>query len=299
MVRKKLSPEKREELARKIRKGRRKPPEGYITSSEAEALLGNHMLYRYVDQHLIDKRVPEFSTYGFYKLEDVEKVRRSLQNIPQNGKDSVAPISTTFSRATVDDMEEVYDVAIELFPEGTTSADARKPLVAICPDGNYIVKDQGKVVSYVHLQPLKPATMKAFLKGEIRGKDITIQDIDTFEPGKSVDVLVKSIGSTRKNGEDKSAHYTQRLLLGTARELEKMGKRGVIIRKIYATSETISGIAMATDIKMRRIRTIKKPQGHSLGRYAYELDVATSDFPLLQSYKRALAEWKQSHGTQD
>lgn len=297
MVRKNSSTPRKRKVS--VKSTRRQPPKEFITSSEAEAMLGNRMLYKYVKQNLIEKYTPPLSKYGFYKLSDVEKVRKSLMDEPISEPEPEAASDITFARATPDDMEGVYNVAIELFPAGTTSANARKPLIAVCPDGNYIVRDQGQIVAYLHLQPLKPEVMKAFLKGEIRGKDIKVQHIDPFATGKSVDVLVKSIGSTRKNGEEKSAHYTQRLLLGTARELEKMGKQGIIIRKVYATSETISGITMATHARMRQLRTLERPHEGSPGRYAYELDVATSDLALLQPYKRALAEWRKNHSTQD
>ena len=67
----------------------------------------------------------------------------------------------------------------------------------------------------------------------------------------------------------------------------ELGRRGVIISKIYATSETTTGINLAMHAQMKQIGRI------SPGRYAFELDVASSDLPLLKFYKKALAEWRQ------
>lgn len=198
------------------------------------------------------------------------------------------PERLTFTRATPDDMEGVYQVASSLFDKTTSAAD-RMPLVARCSDGNYVLKnaDTGVTLAYVHLQPLKSDRLQAFLKGEIRGWQLTAEDLDLFEPGKEVDVLVKSMGATRAFGEVQSTRYMQRLLFGTARAMAELGKKGVIVHKVYATSETSTGINLAMHAHMQQIGRI------SPDRYAFELDVATSNLPLLRSYKKALAEWRQ------
>ena len=198
------------------------------------------------------------------------------------------PERLAFARATPEDMEGVYQVAASLFDKTTSAAD-RMPLVERCPDGNYVLKnaDTGVTLAYIHLQPLKSDRLQAFLRGEIRGWQLTAEDLDLFEPGKEVDVLVKSMGATRAFGEEQSTRYMQRLLFGTARAMAELGKKGVIIRKVYATSETSTGINLAMHAHMRQIGRI------SPDRYAFELDVATSTLPLLRSYKKALAEWRQ------
>lgn len=209
--------------------------------------------------------------------------KRALQEWQQQHPEQVV-----FARATPDDMEGVSEVASSLFSTTTSAAD-RKPLVARCPDGNYILKNAntGKTLAYIHLQPLKHNRLQAFLRGEIRGWQLTADDLDLFEPGKEVDILLKSMGATRAFGEKKSARYMQRLLFGTARAMAELGRRGVIISKIYATSETTTGINLAMHAQMKQIGRI------SPGRYAFELDVASSDLPLLKFYKKALAEWRQ------
>lgn len=203
------------------------------------------------------------------------------------------PEQLVFSRAKPEDMDGVYAVAEKLF-EHTTSAADRKPLVARCPDGNYILKEaqSGVTLAYLHLQPLKSERLQAFLRGEIRGWQLTADDLDCFEPGKTVDVLIKSTGATRAFGEEKSRYYMQHLLRGTVRALAELGQQGMIIRRIYATSETESGINLAMHAKMRQIGRI------SPERYAFVLDVASSDLLLLRAYQAALAEWQREHPEQ-
>lgn len=272
---------------------RRKPPEGYVTAGEAESILQNKMLYKYKDKGLIRTLESPLHRQRFYLRSDVEAIRGASEALFDRGVVVGMKNNTEFARATPDDMEGVYRVAIELFPHGTTSAEDRKPLVAQCPDGNYVVKEQGEIRAFIHMQPLKQEPLKKFMNGEIIGRDIKADDLDCFEPGKTVDVLIKSMGATKKFGETKHRHYTQRLLLGISNALAELGGRGIVIRKIYATSMTETGIALSLHAGMKTIKRLKAPnrKEQKLPRYAFELDVATSDLPLLQPYKEALATY--------
>jgi len=200
-----------------------------------------------------------------------------------------------FTQATPNDAEGIYKVAASLFGS-TTSAEARKPLIALCPQGNYIVKWKEKIVAYIHIQPLKHERMMAFMNGKIRGKDISIEDLDCFAPEKSVECLVKSVGAVKDIGSDDNTrrlnqlHFLFKLLRGTASEMAKLGDGGINIRKLYATSETVTGIEMAYSAHMDMFG---KP--FTGGRFRYVLDIQQSDIPLLRPYKRALAEWQQTH----
>jgi hypothetical protein len=277
---------------------RKTPPPGYLTSAQALEVVGP-MLYKYVKRGLLKRYPPPHGTYGYYKQSEVEKLLQeqalfyeqggleedpSQENNHKKKEQEVHQVE--FSRATPDDMEGVYAVAAQLFGH-TTSAEARKPLVALCPDGNYIVRDNGQIVAYIHIQPLKPDRMAAFMRGEIRGSQIRADDLECFVPGKSADVLIKSVGAIGKDQWPR--YYLRRLLLGAVRD---MGSKGILISKIYATSETETGIAMSIHAQMKSLGKIGKD------RYAFELDVATSELPLMQVYKRAYAEWQAIHSPQ-
>lgn len=279
---------------------RRPTPQGYLSSAQAAKILGCSvpMVYNYERSGQLEKKTPPGRKQGFFQEAQVRALAKALDNffeVPIDASIDKPDGIMTFSQATPDDMDGVYDIAAMLFAS-TTSAEARKPLVKKCPQGNYIVKRDEKIVAYIHLQPLKHDRMIAFMKGEIRGKDITIDDLDKFEAGKSIELLVKSVGATKLIGatEETRLHnqryFLMRLLRGTARELKKLGDIGVDINKIYATSETLTGIRMAYDAKME---FFGRPLGES--RFRYVLDIQKSDLALLQPYKRALAEWKANH----
>lgn len=277
---------------------RRPPPEGFITAGEALKVLGP-MLYKYVAKGALNRYGPETLKHKYYKRSEVEAIKASEGAFFERGE--VIPINekntTTFARATPEDMDGVYAVAASVFSPNTTSAAQRAACVAKCLDGNYVVKEYGEVVAFIHVQPLYPDRLQAFIQGSLRGWEITADDIDCFIPDKPTDVLLKSMAATRKYGMSKSLYYTQRLLLGTSHELAKLGSQGIILRKVYATSETTTGIALSIHAQMKMVKRLKvgDPEKNEPPRYAFELDVATSNIPLLREYRQALQIWKEQH----
>ncbi len=280
---------------------RKQPPEGYLTSSQAAKILkcSVGMVYNYERSGQLHKETPPGRKQGFFKRSEVEVLADGLESFFEAPVEKIPQQNTedlVFSQATPDDMEGVYKVAASLFGE-TTSAEARRPLVALCPQGNYVVKRHGKVVAYIHIQPLKHDRLMAFMRGEIRGKHITANDLDCFETGKRVECLIKSVGAVKTIGTTEEMRranqlrFLFKLIRGTALEMAKLGGEGVYITKIYATSETVTGIAMGFSARME---PFGKPLG--MGRFRFVLDVATSNLPLLQPYKSALAEWERQHG---
>src|SRR5260370_25191335 len=255
------------------------------------------MVYNYERAGQLHKRIPSGRKQGFFVLNEVQALAEGLSSFFESSieENRAEKDHLVFSQATPDDMEGVYKVAASLFGD-TTSAEARKPLVAQCPEGNYVVKNNGKIVAYIHIQPLKHDRLMAFMRGEIRGKQITAQDLDGFTPGESVECLIKSVGAAKniRNTEENCRHnqirYIFKLLRGTAFEMARLGEKGVNITTIYATSETVTGIAMAFSAKMEQFG---KPLG--VGRFRFVLDVEKSDLPLLHPYKQAFAKWRKEH----
>jgi len=77
------------------------------------------------------------------------------------------------------------------------------------------------------------------------------------------------------------------LLRGIMRELEVLGNRGVILTKMYATSGTPTGIAMAMHAGM-------EPFGPKLGkRLAFIMDVESSKSFLVDSYKEGFSQYSK------
>ena len=274
-------------------------PEGYITSGQAAKILNCSvgMVYNYERSGQLHKKTPPGRKQGFFIEKEVRTLAEGLSSFFESSIETTETRKDdlVFSQATPNDMEGVYKVAASLFGD-TTSAEARKPLVELCPEGNYVVKRNGQVVAYIHIQPLKHERLMAFMRGEIRGKHITASDIDCFAPNKTVECLIKSVGATKQIGttdEDRRANQLRflfKLIRGTALEMANLAKNGVIIEKLYATSETPTGIAMGFSAGMEQFG---KPLGE--GRFRFIMDVEKAELPLLHPYKQALTKWKEEH----
>lgn len=273
---------------------RKPPPPGYCTATQATKILGNKMLYRYIEKGLIHPVGPDIRKHKYYSISELEQVKAqetAFYHPPRTEKQELPGHSITFSRATPDDMEGVYAVASKLFHH-TTSADARKPLVDRCPDGNYVLKDNGVIVAYIHLQPLKHDRLMAFMRGDIRGWQISVDDLQCFPVGTPIELLIKSVGAYAEK-PSLQKYYIERLLRGTAHAIAQLGSQGVHITKLYATSETPTGIETAIRAKMTSMGPMKGSKG--MKRYAFVLDMATSDLKLVHPYQIAYAIWQSEH----
>src|SRR6266568_3401136 len=231
-------------------------------------------------------------THGFYSEEDLIRIineYRVRRNQPPTS--SLFTRNLKFRQANVEDMTGVYQVAHKLFGS-TTSASTRISLLEKCPEGNVIVTDHDIVVSFAHFYPLRDETLQSFLAGKIRGPQIGIDDIDCFESGKVVNILVKSMGSYHEH-KGTAKLYSKALFLGLNHELIRWGHKGYIINGVYATSETPSGIEAAAEFRMQSLGRIPGSKGKK--RYAYELNPFTSDLSIAQHYREALEEWAKEH----
>lgn len=234
-------------------------------------------------------------THGFYsenQLLEIINDRRRVYGLPELKNIYEEEHHIVFRQAKPEDMPAVYLVAEKLFGH-TTSAENRIPLIEKVPEGNFVVVDNDEIVSFAHVQPLKREPLQNFLSGEIRGKDIIADYLDPFAPGKIVDILIKSLGSYHDNSNIRK-RYSKALFIGMRHELVKWGEKGYIIHRIYATSETQSGIEAAVEFN-GMISLGKIPGTKGKKRFAFEIDPLTSTHPILRDYQIALKEWSIMH----
>ncbi len=81
-----------------------------------------------------------------------------------------------------------------------------------------------------------------------------------------------------------------------ANELTRWGEQGYIIDKIYATSETQSGIEMANEFSMLSLGKIRGSKGKK--RFAYVIDPIHSTNHFFKAYRAALEQWREEHSEQ-
>lgn len=278
---------------------RLKPPTGTVSRKDAvNALLREKVItsasmlekLKGIERVTIEGRV-----HGFYPEQQILNIINQRRD-----KEHLRPLTSIYDeehkivcrRATPADMAGVYAVAKKLFGN-TTDAEDRKALVRAVPEGNLVVTDRDRIVSYAHIQPLLPEPLQWFLTGKIRGKHIITDYLDPFAPGKVVNVLIKSIGTYHED-PDTSIRYSKTLFIGMRRELTQWGEKGYIINRIYATSETQSGIEAANEFCMTSLGKIRGSDRNKK-RFAYMIDPLTSTNPFFRDYQAALEVWRIEH----
>ncbi len=251
----------------------------YYSGREAQRKLGitEPALRNLVNQRKIKKIVPPGKQYGVYLREEVDiYAEKWLAFLTAN-----EPPKTTFEIGKPEDMVGVYKLAQRAIAPKTMDADLRRAWLEKAPESTYVVKHDDKVVAFFHLIPVKHNTLMNFMEGKIRGWDITAEEVETFEQGKPVECLA-IIASEPDVSETTRMHYVTVLLRGLRKQMGELGRKGYIITKIYATSETPTGIAMAIHVGM-------EAYGPKVGkRLTFVWDIEKSQSFLFDAYKEGL-----------
>jgi hypothetical protein len=192
-----------------------------------------------------------------------------------------------FRKATVKDIEEENRLAQLVFGRAA-SAMPRKLYLENNPEGDYHLYDQGKLVAYITIFPLKKETISAFMQGEIRGWQITPNAIEQLIPGKSIELLLMDMVTTPTVPPQKRKRYGQLMIANLLKILQSWGEKGIEFTKFYAIAGTPDGQRILESAKFTR------GEKSGAGRISYELDINNSDAKWLRGYKDALENWKKA-----
>ncbi len=259
---------------------RAKAPKGFYTASEVMRLLGisSSTLYDFVKAGKIERVVEPPRKDGYYPKRPIdEMVRAKHLFLIQYSTDTA-----TFMKATAQDAQGIYDVGLSLWGTmGTPTVETRLGWYQTNPDIDYVVKQEDAVAGYVSLMPLKHETIKQLLSGEKRGWEVRPDEILPYTPGMPLECFVMALGVHA--GLHKAEKYGMRLLIGSIHALGELARKGVIIERLYATSNSPDGIKVCRDLSFQEI----EPTPESTRR-CFVLDTATSNSPLLQEYHEVI-----------
>jgi hypothetical protein len=245
-----------------------------------------------VNQKKIKKYVPPGRQYAVYLKSEIDRFAEKWEAFLM----AKEPPKTVFRLGKVEDAPAERDLDVRAIGPNGMPVELRQAWLAVNSESDYEVYHDNRLVAFLWLVPIKQEIIEPFIRGEIHWRDIVPErDIDTYEPGKSVDLFVQGIASEPDVDETTRTHYMLVLLRGAAEELKKLGRRGIIIQKIYARTQTPTGIAMSIHTGMQEYEPL--PRTGKLVRFV--LDVEKSDSYLAKIYKEGLEEWKKEHGKSD
>jgi len=254
--------------------------EHYYSAREARQQLGINVgaFYYLIDTGKIKKLTPPGKKQGFYSKHQIERLARErLECIT----DEEEP-GTTFIHATLDDIHEEYELAALMLDGSarygmpTCEAWLRKNFAT-----NFIVRDRGRLVAFMHVLPVKRETIKRWLNGEIREWEIRAEDVLLYTPGMPVECIIMSMVTTPDVDKRQRRQYGMHLIRGFLHFLQDMAKQDITITRFYAISANPEGIAILKRAKFEERGQVGK-------RVAFELNPLTSDIRMAKAYRAAL-----------
>ena len=260
----------------------------YYSAKEAREILGmtHSALLNQVSAGNLQRIIPPGKRQGVYLREEVDRLRAEMDTffLSRHALNVEPPI---FAKATAEEMEEAVKLADTVFGGvNTISAETRTAWLKKNPDIDYLLKQEGEIVGYLSLVPMKPKTVEDLLLAKRYSKDLTPDDILTYEPGKPVDIYAMAIGVRPGVSQEQKREWGAALIKGGLDAIICLGKRGIIIRTIQAHSHTPDGIRL-----MRHVGFTETP-AKIPGLRDFMIDVPKSGIPYIMRYKAALKEWE-------
>jgi hypothetical protein len=154
-----------------------------------------------------------------------------------------------FVKATVEDMPEAVALAAEDFGGlNTIPVEKRTTWLRKNPDIDYLLKQGDQLMGYLTFVPLRPETIEDLLTLKRYAKDLTANDILTYELQTPIDIYGKAIGVKPGLSLSQKRLYGERLILGAKNVLLDLAERGIVIRRIIAHSFAPDGIRLMKHI---------------------------------------------------
>lgn len=194
-----------------------------------------------------------------------------------------------YRKATLNDLDHEVELAHLVFGARASNPEMinlRRSFLEKNPDITYHLYDGDHLVAYTNLIPFDQEAIANFKEGE-RGWFLGIDHIELFQPGKQLECVMIDMATTPTVPPARRGTYAQILLEGFTKNLVEWGQIGIEISKVYAASNTASGIRI---LKHAGFQTIKDLGS---GRYVFELDIDASETRILLGYKEAIRRWKE------
>jgi len=259
----------------------------YYTAAEARAMLGlDEEAFQYWGRTERIKRIylPN-RKQAVYSKKEVNSIANKMETAMLAEKLT----GLEYRQATLNDLDQEIGLAHLVF--GTRASlpemiKLRRSFLEANPNTTFHLYDGDHLVAYMNLFPFDQEAIDKFKEGE-RGWFLGVDHLEQFQPGKPLECIIIDMATTQTVPPARRGTYAQILLEGFTLNIEEWGLRGIEISKVYAASNTASGIRI---LKHAGFQTIKELGNN---RYVFELDINTSKARILTGYKEAIKQWKE------
>lgn len=261
----------------------------YYTAREVQQHLSLSLgaFYYLVDTGKINRLLPPGKTRGFYSKHQIERLSQErLMSLVGEIEPDI-----TCRLATLDDLEEEYELAtLMLNGSGRYGMPTYQAWLAKNPETNFIVRDHGRLVAFMHVLPVKQKTLQGWMNGEVREWEISAEDVLPYSPRSSVECIIMSMVTTSDVEQQKRRHYGRCLIRGFLHFLYDLTGKHVAITRFYAASASQEATAMLRHAGFEERRQLGN-------RMAFDLDPLIADTRLAKAYKAVLRGHNEGNGT--
>jgi hypothetical protein len=261
----------------------------YYTAKEARELLGmtHSALLNQVVAGNLQRIIPPGRRQGVYLKEEVDQLKREMDSWLINRR-ATKKEPARFVKATIDDMPDAVALADAVFGSHLTiPLKKRIEWLKKNPDIDYLLKQEGQIVGYFSLAPLRSDTIEDLLNQRRYASDLTARDILPYEPGVPVELYGLAIGVRPGVSLSQKREWGMALILGARQVLLDLGKRGVVIARIWAHSSKPDGI------RLMRHAGFTETVSTVPGMRDFLIEVEPSGLPFLLEYKEALTSYQE------
>ena len=268
---------------------KRELSEEYYTASQVKAKLGinDSTLYAYVRNGDLQRIIPPgHKKQGYYPRSEVDRLARELEaffaarkkqaSVFSLASEEDIPVCVQITQATLGNV-----VHYQLTPAETRIAWLRKN-----PEIFYILKQEGEIVGYAGIIPMRREKIEQVLRDAAFMKDITPEEIEEFTPGKPLDLYVMTLVLRPDLSMADKHVYGARLIANLLDKLIELGKRGIEIRTLFARSGTLDGILLLQHMGFTSIQS-------ETNQHNFVIEVEKSGLPIIQQYREALRQARE------
>jgi hypothetical protein len=261
----------------------------YYTAGEARRFLDMDVgaFYYLIETGKIKRITPPGKKRGFYSKHQMERlVDERLKYV--NDKEKAGP---TFMKATWDDLDEEYELATLLLNGNAAyGVPTYHAWLSKNPDTNFILRDQGRLVAFLLVLPVRQRTIKRWTNGEIREWEIGAEDILPYTPINPLECIVLSMATTSDVDKSKRCAYGLRIIRGFLNFLHLLAAQGITITRFYSIGTTVEGNAILKQAGFEEIGQLGK-------RVVFEFDTTTSISRMAQAYRKILENTRDNVDT--
>ena len=276
------------------------PAPGFVTAKEAVSMLNGSdaMLSRYVKEGRLKRYGPPERKHKFYKVSEIEAViagRNVFEAEYTHGQWRTNPTSK-FELAQEEDMPTIARIGTAIFRDERnptyqpTPIETRLAWMRKNPETYHVLRNQeGVVVGYACLLPMREDVINRFILDEIKTTDITADEIESFEPTQPIHLYVMAMCIDPNCTRVQKHEYGARLVNGLFSFLFDLASRGIEVKTISARSYKPDGIRLLKKIGIPQLRSPIPNKN------LFSVRITDSGIPLLVRYSELLEQWKQEH----